>query len=148
MDVAVQVGNSLFPLVEGQSLPVQAGEMLRVFYSFKYRMPADVTVPLWASLYQGSINRVEQAQTKTTVILDKATDWQTYEGHVDIAIGSSVKGGVYGLIVELPGYKDAEALIADCIEVLAAPGITEWVGPLMMVAMMGLMTQMMPREFE
>ncbi len=142
----MQVGNSLFPLVEGQPLPVQAGQTLRVFYSFKYKMPEQVTAPLWASLSQAT--RVEQAQTKTTITLERATAWQDCQGQVDIAIGSNVKTGIYGLIVELPGYKDAEARIDDCIAVQGAPGMTEWLGPFIMIAMMGMMAQMMPTDFE
>ncbi len=150
MNITVQVGNNLIPLVEGQPLPVQAGETLRVSYSFKYRLPVQATVPLWASLYQTT--RVEAAQTKTTIILERATDWQDYQGQVDIDIGSSVPTGTYGLIVELPGYKDAEVQVDDCLAVAGSPGLmtglTEWLGPLMMMAMMGMMMQMMPTDFE
>lgn len=145
----VQVGNYIYTLVEGQPLQIQAGQTMRVFFSFSYKVAETTTVPIWVSLYTGhwmpgiEINRVDQAQTKTTITLDTAIAWQTYQGYIDIAIGSGVKAGVYGLIVEIPGFKDAEERIDDCIEVTAAPGIAEWIGPLIMIAMMGMMAQMM-----
>ncbi len=142
----VQLGNNLYSLVEGQPLPIQAGQTLRVFFSFRYKVADTVTVPIWASLYQkvvGVVNRVELAQTKGTITLDATTDWQTYQGQIDIAISSEVQPGVYGLIVELPGFDDAKEQIDNCIEVTGAPGMMEWIGPLMMIAMMGMMVQMM-----
>jgi hypothetical protein len=141
----VQVGSNIYTLVEGQPLQIQAGQTLRVFYSFSYKVAETTSVPVWASLYQymlGIVNRVAAAQTKTTITLDTAIAWQTYQGQIDIAIGSGVKSGVYGLIVESPGFKDAEARIDDCIEVTAAPGMTDMLGPLIMIAMMGMMAQM------
>jgi len=142
----VQVGSYLYTLVEGQPLQIQAGQTLRVFFSFSYKVAETTTVPAWASLYQrvaGIVNRVEAAQTKTTITLDKAIAWQTFEGYVDVAIGSGVKPGVYGLIVELPGFADAEERIDDCIEVTAAPSMMEWIGPLLMIGMMGMMAGVM-----
>ena len=140
----VQVGNYIYPLVEGQPLLIQAGQALRVFFSFSYKVAETTTIPIWASLYQrvaGIVNRVEAAQTKTTITLDKAIVWQTFEGYVDIAIGSGVKPGIYGLIVELPGFADADERIDDSIEVAAAPGVMDWMGPLLMIAMVGMLAQ-------
>ena len=141
----VQVGNYIYPLVEGQPLLIQAGQALRVFFSFSYKVAETTTIPIWASLYQrvaGIVNRVEAAQTKTTITLDKAIAWQTYQGQIDITIGSGVKAGVYGLIVELPGFADADERIDDSIEVAAAPGVMDWMGPLVMLAVVGMMAQM------
>jgi len=142
----VHVGGNIYTLVEGQPLQIQAGQTLRVFFSFSYKVAETTTIPIWASLFQriaGMVNRVEAAQTKTTITLDTAIAWQTCQGYVDIAIGSGVKAGLYGLIVELPGFEEAEESIDECIEVTAAPGMTEWVGPLIMIAMMGMMAPMM-----
>ena len=141
----VQVGSNVYELVEGQPLQIQSGQTLRVFYSFSYKVSQTTSVPVWGSLYQktlGIVNRVGQAQTKTTMTLDTSLSWQTYQGQIDINIGSGVKAGVYGIIVELPGFEDAEARIDDCIEVIQSSGITEWMGPLIMIAMMGMMVQM------
>jgi hypothetical protein len=142
----VQVGNNLYTLTEGQPLQIPAGQTLRVFLSFNYKVAEMTSVPIWASLYQytlGILNRVATAQTKTTITLDTAIAWQTYQGQIDIAIGSGVKPGVYGLIVESPGFKDAEARLDNCIEVTAAPGMTDWIGPMITIAMMGMMVPMM-----
>ncbi|MFC1910558.1 hypothetical protein ACFLXC_04660 [Chloroflexota bacterium] len=142
----VQLGSNLYTLAEGQPLPVQAGQTLRVIFSFSYKLADEASVPLWASLYQktlGIVNRVEKAQTKGTIILDKSLDWTAYQGQVDIVVGEDVGSGLYGLIVEMPGFENAEARIDDCIEVTGAPGMTEWLGPLMMLAVMGMMAQMM-----
>jgi hypothetical protein len=142
----VQVGNYVYTLAGGQPLKIQAGQKLRVFFSFSYKVAETTTIPIWGSLYQktiGVINRVEKAQTKATITLEKSVDWQTYQGQIDIGIDSKVEAGMYGLIVELPGLKDAEAKIDDCIEVTAAPGITEWVGPLLMFGLMAGMVGMM-----
>lgn len=146
MNIAmVQIGNTAHPLAEGQPVLVSVGQTLRVFYSFSYKVAERTSVPIWASLYQkiaGVVNRAEQAQTKTTITFDAAIAWQTYQGQIDIAIGS-MGAGLYGLIVELPGFKDAEARIDDCIEVAAAPGIGDMLGPLMMIMMMGMIMPMM-----
>ena len=141
----VQVGSNVYELVEGQPLQIQSGQTLRVFYSFSYKVAETSSVPVWGSLYQktlGIVNRVGQAQTKTTITLDTSLAWQTYQGQIDITVGSDVKAGIYGLIVELPGFENAEARVDDCIEVIQSSGITEWIGPLIMIAMMGMMVQM------
>ena len=141
----VQLGNHIYILQQGQPLQLQAGQKLRVFFSFSYKLAGQAEAPLWASLYQrtlGIVNRVEKAQTKGTLTLEQAADWQQFNGQVDISIGSDVNAGLYGLIVEMPGFDKAEALIDDCIEITGAPGMTEWIGPLMMMAMMGMIAQM------
>lgn len=144
----VQLGGALYTLQEGLPLPIEAGQVLRVFYSFSYRVADTITVPVWASLYTvtpviGTVNRVDQAQVKGVITLEQAIDWQKYQGQADIAVGSGVKAGVYGLMVELPGFEDMAARVDDCIEIAAAPGVTDWIGPLMMIAVMGMMVQMM-----
>ena len=140
----VQIGNNIYPLSSGQLCQVTVGETIRVFFSFKYKMPEREEVAIWASLFQytaGVLDRAGKAQRKGTLILDKSTEWRDYQGYIDIVVGS-VSAGIYGLIVELPGRKNAEAKIDGCIEVTAAPGMTEWIGPLIMIAMMGMMVQM------
>ena len=144
-----QIGYGIYPLAEGQPLPISAGQTLRVFFTFGYKVAETTTVPVWASLYRKIpwLDRMEAAQTKSFITLDKAIDWQTYQGQIDIAVGN-VSAGVYGLIVELPGFKDAEAAIDDCIEVLAAPGILDWMGPLMMIAMLGMVAPLVTEGME
>ena len=144
-----QVGYDIYPLAEGQPLPISVGQTLRVFFAFGYKVAETTTVPVWASLYRRIpwLDRMEAAQSKSFITLDKAVDWQTYQGQIDIAIGN-VSAGVYGLIVELPGFKDAEATVDDCIEVAASPGITEWMGPLMMIAMLGMVMPMVGEGME
>jgi len=142
----VQVGSNLYTLEEGQTLQIQAGQTLRAFYSFSYKVAEQTPVPVWGSLYRytaGVLDRSSKAQTKTTITLDPATEWQTYQGYIDIIIDSGIDKGLWGLIVEAPGFADAEDRIDDCIEVAAAPGMTEWVAPLIMIAMMGMIAPMM-----
>lgn len=137
----VQVGNVLYPLVEGQPLPIAVGDTLKVFYSFDYRMPNAADIQIWASLYKytlGILNREEKAQTKLTVTLEKALDWKDYSGEIDILVGD-INPGIYGLICELPGYNVDES-IDDCLEVAAIPGIMDMMMPLLT---MGLMMVMM-----
>jgi hypothetical protein len=146
----VQAGNALYSLVKGQPLPITVGQTIRVFFSFKYKMPEREDVAIWASLYQytaGILNRAGKAQTKATIMLDRTTEWKDYQGYIDITVGS-VSAGTYGLIVELPGRKDAEAKIDDCLEVMAAPGIAEWVGPLLVLGLMAGMVGMMAPMME
>jgi len=141
----VQVAGNLYTMVEEQTIQIQAGQTLRVYYSFSYKVAEATSIPVWGSLYQktaGILNRVDQAQTKTTITLDKALDWQSYQGQIDIVVGSDMKAGIYGLIVELPDFENADSTIDDCIEITAAPGMTEWIGPLIMIDMMGMEVQM------
>lgn len=148
MITQVQVGNVIYPLVEGQPLPITVGQTLRVFYQFKYKMPETSGVRIWASLYgyvYGIIARQELAQTKEMITLPKALEWSPYEGEIDINIGD-VPAGIYGLICELPDY-DAEEHIDDSIEVPAAPSIFEMLGPLLVLGLMaGVMSMVAPAK--
>lgn len=128
----IQVGNVLYPLTEGEPLPVAVGDTLKVFYAFKYKMPETTDVRIWVSLYQ--ITLTEKAQTKDEITLVKALEWKDYEGEIDIEVGE-IGSGTYGLICELPDY-DMEHRIDDCIEVTAAPGIFEMIGPLLVIGLM------------
>ena len=143
----VAVGNVLYPLTEGQLLPVAVGDTIKVFYAFKYKMPETSGVRIWASLYQ--VTRTEKAQTKDKITLVKALDWKDYAGEIDIEIGQ-IGSGTYGLICELPDY-DVEHRIDDCIEVTAPSSIMEMIGPLLvlglMVGMVGMMAPMMEEGF-
>ncbi|MBA7705506.1 hypothetical protein ES703_114337 [subsurface metagenome] len=80
-------------------------------------------------------------------------EFKDYEREIDINIGEIVPGsGLYGLIVELRGYKDAEgnpieAKIPDCLEFTATPSIWDMLPSLigigLMVFMMSMITPMM-----
>ena len=146
-----QVGGFIYPLVEGQPLPVTVGETIRVSYAFRYKMPEDTSVRIWASLYRytaGILDRASQAQTKGTITLEKALDWQDYAGEIDIEVGQ-VSAGTYGLICELPDYgAEAEDHIDNCIEVAAAPSMLDMVGPLLMLGLMVGMVSMMAPAME
>jgi len=142
----VQVGNVLYPLTEGQPLPISVGQTLRVFYGFKYKMPETTGVRIWASLYRytmGVLDRASAAQTKDKITLVKALDWKDYADEIDIEIGQ-IGSGTYGLICELPDY-DVEHRIDDCIEVTAAPSIWEMIGPLLVLGLMvGMVAMIAP----
>ncbi len=141
-----QVGNVLYPLTEGQPLPINVGEALRVFYAFRYKVAETADVRVWASLYNytlGVLNRQEQAQTKQTITLEKALDWKDYAGEIDILVGQ-ISSGTYGLICELPDY-GVEDKIEACIEVTAAPSVFDMIGPLLVLGLMaGLVAMMAP----
>ena len=141
-----QVGNVLYPLTEGQPLPIKAGEVIRVFFTFKGKVPERTEVRIWASVYHyvlGVMNRQEKAQTKGVMTLESTAELTDYETSMDITIGD-ISSGTYGLIVELPDY-DLEDHIDDCLEVAAVPGIFEMIGPLLVMGlMMGLMSMMTP----
>lgn len=127
----VQVGNTLYPLTQGQPLPVKAGETIRIFYTFSYKMPERATVPIWASLFNytlGFLDRQEEAQTKGVITLEKALEWEDYSGEINILIGS-IGSGTYGLICELPEH-DEEAKIADCLEATGLELIQDYLYPL------------------
>lgn len=145
-----QVGNVVYPLAEGQLLPITVGETVRVYYAFKYKMPQTAGVRIWASLYNytlGVLNRQEAAQTKQTITLEKALELKDYQGEIDILVGQ-VSAGTYGLICELPDYAGAEHHIDDCIEVPAAPSVWEMIGPLLMLGLMAMMVSMMAPMME
>ena len=147
-----QVGNFLYPLTEGQPLPITVGQAIRVFYAFKYKLPETTGVRIWASLFArplGVIDRHEKAQTKGTVTLEKALEWKNYSGEIDILVVST-NPGIYGLICELPDYpeEDAQHYIDDCIEVAAAPGMMDMIGPLLVLGLMAGMVSMMAPMME
>lgn len=127
----VLVGNTLYPLTEGQSLPVKAGDTIKVFYTFSYKMPKITGVQIWASVYKytlGFLDRQGEAQTKKIITLEKALEWQDYSGEIDIIVGS-IGSGTYGLICELPDH-DEEAKIDDCLEVTGLELIQDYLYPL------------------
>lgn len=137
----ILVGDMLYPLVAGQPLKIQVGQTVRVLYSFSYKVVEATSVPVWASLYTytaGILNRLGQAQTKSTITLDKSLTWQTYQGQIDIAVGK-MNAGVYGLIVELPGFTGAEAKADNAIDVAAAAGLTDIIAPVLVIAVMGML---------
>ena len=143
--VQMQIGNIVNPLV-GEPVKVSVGQTLRVSYSFSYKVAETTNVSIWASLYHyvGVIlDRISQAQTKSTITLEKSLEWQTYSGEIDIAIGD-MKAGVYGLLLELRGYTDAK--IDDCIEIAGGSSITDMMPMLMMVMMMGMVMPMLEEE--
>ena len=140
-----QVGNTMYLLEGDHPLPVPAGSTVRVHFSFRYKVAAQVDIPVWASLYRytlGIPNRVEAAQTKGYLPLTAASEWETSHAVIDVNVGSSVSPGVYGLAVELRGF-DTEEWLDDCIEVTAVPGMMDMMGPLMMMGMMAVMVPMM-----
>ncbi len=143
--VQAQVVSTIYPLAEGQLLPISAGDTLRVYYAFRYKMPEKAGVKIWASFYYytllGVFEREERAQTKETIILDQALEWKDYEGEIDI-VNNDATPDIYGLILELPDY-DEEYKIEDCLEVSAPPGIMEMVGPLLVLGLMAGMVSMM-----
>ena len=141
-----QVGNVLYPLAEGQPLPVAVGDTIKVFYAFKYKVAETTDVRIWASFYYytmlGFFEREERAQTKGIITLEKALEWKDYSGEIDIVVGQATPD-IYGLILELPDYKDVEDKTEDCIEVTAAPGIFDMIGPLLMLGLMAMMIPML-----
>lgn len=149
----VQVGNLLYPLIEGQPLPIEAGETIRVFFTFRGRVPQETEVRVWASLYQyvlGILNREEKAQTKATTILEGTVEFVDYERAADIVIGD-IGSGLYGIIIELKDY-DVSDRIDDCLEVAKVPSIWDMLPSLigigLMVFMMSMITPMMKEGAE
>lgn len=139
----VQVGNVIYPLVEGQPLPISVGDTIRVYYSFRYKLPEAGDVEIWASLYKytlGVLDREGRAQTKETLRLGQALDWKDYSGEIDILVGD-IDAGTYGLICELPDY-DVDDRIDNCLEVAGVPSMMEMIGPLLVLGLMMGMMQM------
>lgn len=134
--------------VDGQPIPLSEiitkgiGEALKVAYSFKYKVISPITIDIWASLYQ--ITRTEKAQTKTAISLDKALDWKTYEGEIDIAIGE-IGAGIYGVICELPDY-GVEDKIDDCINITAPPSVFEMIGPILVLGILAAIIPSITKE--
>ncbi len=156
--VQAQVGNVLYSLAEGQPLPIDVGDTLKVFYTFKYKMPEETGVRVWASLYRytaGILDRATQAQTKETITLEKALVEKDYSGEIDIVVGVGgglggvvgIGSGLYGLICELPDY-DKEEHIDDCLDVTAPPSVFELMGPLLVIGIMAMMLPMVKEGFE
>ncbi|GAI75704.1 unnamed protein product [marine sediment metagenome] len=150
--VQVQIGNIIYPLTEGQPLPIKAGDVIRVFFTIRGRVPQDTEVEIWASVYHyalGFLNKQETAQTKGTTILEGTVEFKDYERMADIEIGEIIPGsGLYGLIVELRGYEDAEgnpieAKIPDCLEFTATPGIFDMIGPILILGLLAFMLPML-----
>jgi len=152
MITQVVVGNTLYPLIEGQPVQFTAGDTLKILYSFKYKMPEQMAgVRVWASCYRytlGILNRASDAQTKGTIILEKAEDWTVFSGEIDIIIPqkAGIITGLWGLIVELPDYEDVdgnavEEHIDNCLEATTPPGIFDMIVPLLGLGLMMFITK-------
>jgi len=110
MTTQIAIGQ-IVPLAE--PLPIRVGQTLRVRYSFSYKVAETTTIELWASLFTrraGIIDRIEYAQAKQTITLDRSLEWKTYSGEIDIAVQPRIGAGVYGLIVEIPKYEVSAVL--------------------------------------
>lgn len=126
---------------------VTVGETWRVHVSFKYVVPENTTITLRACPYRrtlGILNRVDGCCGQADIGLDATATPVVKEASVDIAFKSESEGGVadgsYGLIAEIVG-TDAEEHIDDCIIVSGnPPSVWEMIPALMVVMMMGLMT--------
>lgn len=142
--IQAQVGNILYPLIEGQPLPIAVGDTLKVLYSFRYKMPETGDVRVWASFYYytllGFFEREERAQTKQVITLEKSLEWKDYSGMIDIIIGQ-VTPDTYGLILELPDH-GKEDKIENCLEVSTPPGIFDMIGPLLVIGLMAMIIPM------
>lgn len=153
-----QVGNVLYPLVEGQPLSVVTGDVLKIFFGFRYKIDETSDVAIWASLYKkytARIDRADDAQTKTVITLEKTFEWKEVSGEIDIlipkvsgALGGLITGGIdeglWGLIVELPDY-NVDGRIENCIEAIAPPGLFDTIGQLIpMLILVMIMGMIMP----
>lgn len=144
MKLSVVTDSGVVELGAGEKLFVSRGETIRVLYSFEYRYPEPLDTQIKAALFTrtwyGSVHPVGEALNRKTITLDAAPDWTGYSGEIDIALGA-IDGGVYGLMVELAEF--GEGVYEDnVIEVEAAPGITDLIGPMLMIAMMAMMVPM------
>lgn len=132
---------------------VQIGETWRVYTSFKYAVPMDMTVTLRAGAYRrllGVLNRVEGCRGVTNISLTKTATPTLKEATVDICFRLESEGGIgdgtYGLIAEILE-TDAEVHIDDCIVVSgnppAPPSIWEMIPMLILVMVMSMMMNIM-----
>jgi hypothetical protein len=141
-----------------QQIPVTqvaVGETWRVYVSFKYTAPQDMTITLQASPFTrilGVLNRVESCRGTTQVSLPASLTPLAKEEYVDIYFIPKDEGGIdngtYGLIAEIPG-TDAWAAIDDCIIVSGNPAgidISSMLSMVMVMMMMGMMMPMMEGE--
>ncbi len=129
---------------------VIVGETWRVYVSFKYIVPENMTLTLRACPYRrvlGILNRVDGCCGQTELDLATTATPLLKEASVDISFRPDSEGGIadgtYGLIAEIVG-TDAEEHIDDCIIVSGnPPGIWEMVPALMIVMMTGMMMNVM-----
>ena len=124
---------------------ITVGETWRVYVSFKYVVPENMTVTLRACPYSrvlGILNRVDGCCSQTDIDLMATATPLLKEASVDITFKPESEGGIadgtYGLIAEIVG-TGAEEHIDDCIIVSGnPPGTWEMIPSLMLVMMMGM----------
>jgi len=129
-----------------QPLPIRVGQTLRVRYSFSYKVAETTSIELWASLFArraGIIDRIEYAQAKQTITLDKSLEWKTYSGEIDIVIQPGIGAGVYGLIVEIPRYEVSAVL--DNVVRVAGIDLSGAVTIALTLGIVGMMAMMIRR---
>lgn len=121
------------------------GDTIRVTFSFKYTVDADITITLRAVPYQyvlGILDRIGASAGTKELRLSKATDRELQETIDFTLVG--ITSGTYGLLVEVltPNY----SVRADGVLIVAgAPSTLDAMLPmLMMLMMLGMVGMMMP----
>lgn len=154
--VQAQVGNTIVALNAEEPLPVSEGDILRVSYTFDYKVAESVDVEVWASLYGytlGILDRADSTVTKETITLDKSIDWSTYAGEIYItipqvsgAIGGlitpGIDAGLWGILCELPQF-GIEGYVGGSILAIAPPSVLSMIPMLIMVMVMSMIMNMM-----
>jgi len=137
------------------------GDTVRVTASFLYTVGADTSVTVQAGPYHyiaGVLDRIGACFGSTVVSLPKTTTPIEKQFTIDFTltpasiIGTGgIQAGTYGLIVELPG-TDFNVKQDDVLLVVAAAGIMDMIGPLLvsgiMMFMVSMVTPMMKEGFE
>ncbi len=121
-----------------------AGDTIRVTFTFKYTVGVDATITLRAVPYQyrlGILDRIGASAGTKELRLASASDAVVQES-IDFTL-SGISSGTYGLLVEVPGTTYG----AKSDDVLIVAGTTDMftamMPMLMMVMMLGMVMPMM-----
>lgn len=137
------VGSILIPA--GEPIELAAGDTLRVFVSFDYRVGKAASCR--AGAYIGLVSS-PVARGAKDVSLFVHPEYDREEATVDIAIGGGglFGGGPAGGLYSLGAYIEDTDLyqeIPDCITIKEAFGLSSIIGMVVMVMMMGMIMPMM-----
>ena len=146
----IQIGDTFHSLAEGELVEIKEGDTIRVYFSFRGRVPVKTEVSVWASVYHmvaGFVNRQEWAQSKGITTLEASGTFVDYSTTIDIHVTKPITSGEFGLLLEFPDY-DLSDMTGACLYVYAPPSILDMIPLLIVVMMMSMMMNMMSGAFE
>lgn len=123
---------------------VVVGDVVIVNTSFNYKGP-EQNVPVYAGIGKFTpygFGVVQPNENAILVSVNSPNEFTSYPASIPITITETLTTGTYDIMAYIPGHPETIAR-ADGIIIVSGPSApTDWLGPMMMLMMMGLVVSM------